>query len=63
VPVFGFLAKVFFSQDFDDHKAKHDKFVKDCLAVKEVNKDVIAFLKQWLVSHITVSDKEYAGKI
>ena len=46
-----------------EHKATHDKFVQDALAVKVINDDVIQFLKSWLVTHIKVSDIKYKGKL
>ena len=41
------------------HKATHDKFVQDALAVSSVGDDQIHFLKNWLVNHIKVSDFQY----
>jgi len=51
--------------DKDSHKATHDKFVSDAVgAVKDgVSDAVIAFLKDWLVNHIMVSDMAYVGKL
>ena len=42
-----------------DHKATHDKFVADALAVKSVGDAEIHFLKNWLVNHIKGSDFQY----
>jgi len=47
----------------EGHKAIHDKFVADASAVTEVTDDVIAFLKQWLVDHIKLSDMKYSNKL
>ena len=41
------------------HKAIHDKFVQDALAVKSVGDGEIDFLKNWLVNHIKGSDFTY----
>ena len=41
------------------HKAIHDKFVQDALAVKTVGDAEIQFLKNWLVNHIKGSDFTY----
>jgi hemerythrin len=41
------------------HKSVHDKFVADVSAVKSVGDAEIAFLKEWLVKHIKVSDIKY----
>ena len=46
-----------------EHKATHDKFVQDALAVKAIDDAVIQFLKNWLVTHIKVSDFKYKGKL
>ena len=42
-----------------DHKAIHDKFVQDALAVKSIGDGEIQFLKNWLVHHIKGSDFQY----
>ena len=46
-------------------KESDDKFVNDAVAaVKDgVTDEIIAFLKNWLVNHIKVSDMGYVGKI
>jgi len=41
------------------HKKTHDDFVAQASAVKEINDDVIAFVKSWLVNHIMGSDMQY----
>ena len=47
------------------HKAIHDKFVNDAIAGTKdgVTDATIDFLKNWLVSHIKVSDMQYVGTI
>jgi hemerythrin len=49
--------------EFDGHKAIHDKFLADAGAVTSVDEGVMNFIKQWLVTHIKASDKQYAGKL
>ena len=41
------------------HKATHDKFVEDALALKSVGDAEIQFMKNWLVHHIKGSDFQY----
>ena len=45
------------------HKAIHDKFLADATAAVAggVNPGIIAFLKDWLVTHIMGSDMKYKG--
>lgn len=45
------------------HKQTHDKFLEDAGKLTAVNDDVIQFVKNWLVTHIKVSDFKYIGKI
>jgi hemerythrin-like metal-binding protein len=52
---------------FLDHKKQHEDFVarvaKEREAVmggKSISLDLIRFLKDWLINHILVSDKDYA---
>ena len=52
------FAKVNYA-DTAAHKAIHDKFVQDALAVKAVDDGVIQFLKSWLVNHIKGTDMKY----
>ena len=47
----------------DSHKAIHDKFVQDALALTSVGDGEMAFIKQWLVDHIKGSDMKYAGNL
>jgi hemerythrin family non-heme iron protein len=42
------------------HKKVHDQFVEDAKKVTEVNDGVMHFIKNWLVTHIKVSDMKYA---
>ena len=53
----GFAAKGWEGQTA--HKAIHDKFVADALAVSSVGDGEIQFLKNWLVNHIKGSDFQY----
>lgn len=53
------FAQVGFDKD-GSHKAIHDKFVQDALAVKSIDDGVMKFIKQWLVDHIKLSDVKYA---
>lgn len=53
---------------FDEHKVVHGKFVSRIgkekaaiLAGSALTLDILRFLKDWLVDHILVSDKAYAG--
>ena len=43
----------------DSHKATHDKFVADALALKSIGDDEMKFIKNWLVHHIKGSDFQY----
>ena len=50
------------------HKDTHDKFVTQVLAVQksfhdggDLSADVLAFLKDWLVSHIKGTDQKYGS--
>lgn len=47
----------------DSHKATHDNFVQTAVGLKSVGDGEIAFIKQWLVNHIKVSDMKYKGVI
>jgi len=50
--------------DVAGHKAKHDEFLKKAGAINApVSGDQVAYMKQWLVDHITKSDFQYKGKI
>lgn len=54
------------SHNYDEeasHKQTHDKFLEDAGKIAAVNDDVIHFVKNWLVTHIKVSDFKYIGKI
>lgn len=46
-----------------EHKAIHEKFLADATAAVAggVNPGIIAFLKDWLVTHIKGSDMKYKG--
>ncbi len=53
--------------NFDEHKKLHELFIAKLKEEKDRNTrgerisvDVIHFLKDWLVNHILVKDKEYA---
>lgn len=53
---------------FPQHKKEHEEFVariaKERQSVtggKTISLDLIQFLKDWLINHILVSDKDYAG--
>jgi hemerythrin-like metal-binding protein len=55
--------------NFDQHKAKHDHFVariaqeKDKISAgQRMTLDIVYFLRDWLVNHILVSDKEYVAE-
>ena len=59
---------LFASHHFENavaHKAIHDKFVTDAVGATAsgVDENVMAFVKQWLVTHIKGSDMTYVGKI
>jgi hemerythrin-like metal-binding protein len=52
---------------FDAHKQQHDRFIErvrnERLSIEAggpVSLDMINFLKDWLINHILVQDKEYA---
>lgn len=54
--------------ELDEHKAVHDAFVRELLSIKEsFDKDptvitadhILKIMQDWLVNHITVSDKRY----
>lgn len=54
-------------QHFVDHKDEHQKFVARVVEEKakiaagqNVSLDLVHFLKDWLINHILVSDKQYA---
>ena len=42
-----------------DHKATHDKFVQDALALASVGDNEMHFIKNWLVHHIKGADFTY----
>lgn len=53
--------------DFPQHKAEHDKFVKQVLDFQQgfnsgklaLSTEVLQFLKDWLIKHIQGTDKKY----
>jgi hemerythrin-like metal-binding protein len=54
-------------RDFPAHKDEHEKFVArvaeekaKIAAGQSVSLDLVHFLKDWLINHILVSDKQYA---
>jgi len=55
--------------DFEPHKAQHEKMIKkvsEVLAEYEKNHDqamnqAVVFLKDWLITHINGTDKEYSS--
>jgi hemerythrin-like metal-binding protein len=54
---------------FDQHKAKHDHFVKRIAQEKAKVKsgqrmtlDIVYFLRDWLINHILVTDKAYVAE-
>ena len=57
--------------DFNHHKEKHDELVKKVIDFherfkrKELNleKEILCFLKDWIVNHITKSDMKYVPYI
>lgn len=55
---------------FKDHKDEHEKFVarvaqekSKILAGQAITLEILQFLKDWLINHILVSDKEYAAEM
>jgi hemerythrin-like metal-binding protein len=55
--------------NFDQHKAKHDHFVARIAQEKakissgqRMTLDIVYFLRDWLINHILVSDKEYVAE-
>ena len=55
--------------NFKPHKQAHDQFVarvsdekKKIIAGQRMSLDIVHFLKDWLINHILVSDKEYAAQ-
>lgn len=57
--------------DFSDHKLKHDELVKKVIGFHEkfkkgeqrLEKDILLFLKDWVINHITKTDMEYVPYI
>ena len=57
--------------DFSDHKQKHDELVKKVIGFHEkfkkgeqrLEKDILLFLKDWVINHITKADMEYVPYI
>lgn len=54
--------------EFDRHKKYHEEFVARIASEKkaiqeggELSLDLLRFLRDWLVNHILVADKDYAG--
>jgi hemerythrin-like metal-binding protein len=51
----------------DEHKAEHNKLVSEVEIMekkfKSGNSELVKFLKQWLVEHIKLADKEYGDYI
>jgi hemerythrin-like metal-binding protein len=51
------------------HKAEHDRFIKTISSYKEMliadklflSIEIINYLKDWIVEHISVSDKNYCS--
>ncbi len=54
--------------DYENHKASHDKFTKNILEYKQQYalvkqysaSPVLEYLKNWLITHILATDKEYS---
>jgi len=49
--------------DKESHKQLHDDFVAKASAVAEINDEVMAFVKSWLVHHIKKSDMTYGESL
>ncbi len=62
------LMSAHFYPDFEKHKAQHDKFTRNILEYKQLYSQVkqysaskvLEYLKNWIITHILASDKEYA---
>lgn len=58
-------------QNFQDHKKQHEKFITKIehfqhefnLHHQDISMDILKFLKQWMVTHILIHDKDYADVI
>lgn len=57
--------------EFQDHKKQHEKFIEKIehfqqeynLHHEDLSMEILKFLKQWMVTHILIHDKDYADII